>query len=107
MTAATPTSTAALLERARCDEATVLSRLDSRTGGLTGAEVADRKVRFGPNQIARTKRRSTLRRLLDNIRNPLIILLLVLGFVSYVTGGIGFRFGIVEAAASAVASRPW
>ena len=88
MTAATPTSTAALLERARCDEATVLSRLDSRTGGLTGAEVADRKVRFGPNQIARTKRRSTLRRLLDNIRNPLIILLLVLGFVSYVTGDL-------------------
>ena len=88
MTAATPTSTAALLERARCDEATVLSRLDSRTGGLTGAEVADRKVQFGPNQIARTKRRSTLRRLLDNIRNPLIILLLVLGFVSYVTGDV-------------------
>ena len=88
MTAATPTSTAALLERARCDEATVLSRLDSRTGGLTGAEVADRKVQFGPNQIARTKRRSTLRRLLDNIRNPLIILLLVLGFVSYVTGDL-------------------
>jgi Mg2+-importing ATPase len=80
--------TAALLERARCDEATVLARLESRAEGLTEAEVAAREIQYGPNQIARTRRRSKPRLLLDNVRNPLIILLLVLSLVSYLTGDL-------------------
>jgi Mg2+-importing ATPase len=77
-----------LLELARCDEATVLARLDSRPEGLTEAEIAPRERTYGPNQIARTKRRSKPRLLLDNVRNPLIILLLVLSLVSYLTGDL-------------------
>jgi Mg2+-importing ATPase len=77
-----------LLELARCDEATVLARLDSRPEGLTEAEIAPREITYGPNQIARTKRRSKPRLLLDNVRNPLIILLLVLSLVSYLTGDL-------------------
>ena len=80
--------TAALLERARCDEATVLARLESRAEGLSEAEVAARVIQYGPNQIARTKRRSKPLLLLDNVRNPLIILLLVLSLVSYLTGDL-------------------
>ena len=80
--------TAALLERARCDEATVLARLESRAEGLSEAEAAARLIQYGPNQIARTKRRSKPLLLLDNVRNPLIILLLVLGLVSWLTGDL-------------------
>jgi len=80
--------TAALLERARCDEATVLARLESCAEGLSEAEVAERVIQYGPNQIARTRRRSVLRLLFDNVRNPLIILLLVLSLVSYLTGDL-------------------
>jgi len=77
-----------LLELARCDEATVLARLDSHPEGLSDAEIAPRQLTYGPNQIARTKRRSKPRLLLDNVRNPLIILLLVLSLVSYLTGDL-------------------
>jgi len=80
--------TRALLERARCDEATVLARLDARAEGLTEAEVTERLVRFGPNQIARSKRRSKPLLLYDNVKNPLIILLLVLSLVSWLTGDL-------------------
>jgi Mg2+-importing ATPase len=80
--------TAALLDRARCDETTVLGRLESRAEGLTEAEVAARVIQYGPNQIARTKRRSKSLLLFDNVRNPLIILLLVLSLVSYLTGDL-------------------
>jgi Mg2+-importing ATPase len=80
--------TAALLERARGDEAAVLAGLESRTEGLSQAEVAARAIQYGPNQIARTKQRSTSLLLFDNIRNPLIILLLVLSLVSYLTGDL-------------------
>ena len=76
---------AVLLELARCDEATALARLDSRAEGLNEGEIAPREIRYGPNQIARTKRRSKPRLLLDNVRNPLVILLLVLA-VSFLTG---------------------
>ena len=79
---------AALLELARCDEATVLARTDSRAEGLNEGEIAPREISYGPNQIARTKRRSKPRLLLDNVRNPLIILLLVLSVVSYLTGDL-------------------
>ncbi len=80
--------TAALLERARCDEATVLSRLASRAEGLTEAEAAGRLIEVGPNQIARSKRRSKPLLLYDNVKNPLIILLLVLALISWLTGDI-------------------
>jgi len=80
--------TAALLERARCDEATILARLESGREGLSEAEVAARVIQYGPNVIARTTRRSKPRLLLDNVRNPLVILLLVLSLVSYLTGDL-------------------
>lgn len=80
--------TAALLERARCDVPTVLSRLDAKAEGLTTAEALTREATFGPNQIARSKRRSKPLLLWDNVKNPLIILLLVLALISWLTGDI-------------------
>jgi Mg2+-importing ATPase len=78
----------ALLEWAHCDEGTVLARLESRAEGLSEPEVAARVIQYGPNQIARTKRRSKPLLLFDNVRNPLIILLLILSLVSYLTGDL-------------------
>ncbi len=80
--------TATLLDRARCDEATVLSRLEAGAEGLTAAEALKREATFGPNQIARGKRRSKPLLLWDNVKNPLIILLLVLALISWLTGDI-------------------
>jgi Mg2+-importing ATPase len=40
----------------------------------------------GANEIARQKRQSVLMRLLSNVKNPLVLLLVALGVLSYLTG---------------------
>ena len=65
-----------------------LSNLDSSYEGLTNEEVNKRMQQFGPNVAAREKKASLLSHLWDNIRNPLVILLLVLGAISYFTGDL-------------------
>ena len=62
--------------------------LASRVEGLSQAEADARLKQVGPNEIAREKRQSLLRRLLDNVRNPLVILLAALGMLSYLTGDV-------------------
>jgi P-type Mg2+ transporter len=75
-----------LLEKARADTDTVLRELESRSDGLTDAEAVSRLKQYGPNQIAREKRQSVLRRLLSNVKNPLVLLLTALGVLSFLTG---------------------
>jgi len=75
-----------LLEKARTDADTVLGQLHSRLGGLSEAEVESRLKQVGANEIARQKRQSVLMRLLSNVKNPLVLLLLALGVLSYLTG---------------------
>src|SRR5512138_2227199 len=77
-----------LLEKARADNDTVLKELASRLSGLSTAEAASRLKQVGPNEIAREKRQSALKRLLDNVKNPLVILLVALGVLSYLTGDL-------------------
>jgi P-type Mg2+ transporter len=67
-----------LLEKARADTDTALTELESRLDGLSEAEAASRLKQYGPNEIAREKRQSPLMRLLDNVKNPLVILLTAL-----------------------------
>ena len=52
------------------------------------AEANARVKRYGLNEIAREKRQSPLMRLLDNVKNPLVILLTALGVLSYLTGDL-------------------
>ena len=66
----------------------VLNELRSQLGGLSEAEASSRLKQIGPNEIARQKRQSALMRLLANIRNPLVLLLLTLGALSYLTGDL-------------------
>ena len=66
---------AELLKKARADSDTVLMELGSQLGGLTQSEADVRLQRIGTNEIAREKRQSALLRLLSNIKNPLVLLL--------------------------------
>jgi Mg2+-importing ATPase len=75
-----------LLEKARTDADTVLGQLNSRLGGLNEAEAESRLKQVGANEIARQKRQSVLMRLLSNVKNPLVLLLVALGVLSYLTG---------------------
>jgi Mg2+-importing ATPase len=77
-----------LLEKARADTDTVLKELGSQLGGLSGAEADSRLKQVGTNEIAREKRQSVLMRLLSNIKNPLVLLLVALGVLSYLTGDL-------------------
>jgi Mg2+-importing ATPase len=75
-----------LLELSRADGDTVLRSLGSRLTGLSDAEAAPRLAQYGSNEIAREQHLSALRRLLGNVKNPLVLLLAALGIVSYLTG---------------------
>ena len=75
-----------LLELARADTDAVLKELKSQLNGLSQAEADSRRKQYGPNEIARERRQSALRRLWGSLRNPLVILLLALGVISYLTG---------------------
>ena len=79
---------AQLLAKARADPDTLLKDLASRWEGLSQAEADARLKQVGPNEIAREKRPSLLKRLLNNVKNPLIILLVALGVLSYLTGDL-------------------
>ena len=75
-----------LVDSARTDIQTVLRQLNTSPNGLSQAEVENRLEQYGPNEVAREKRRTWILRLWDNIKNPLVILLLILGIISYATG---------------------
>jgi Mg2+-importing ATPase len=77
-----------LLEKARKEPDAVLRELESQLSGLSVAEADERVKRYGLNEIAREKRLSPLMRLLDNVKNPLVILLTSLGILSYLTGDL-------------------
>jgi Mg2+-importing ATPase len=77
-----------LLEKARADTDTVLKELGSQLAGLSQAEAGSRLKQVGMNEIAREKRQSALMRLLVNIKNPLVLLLVALGVLSYLTGDL-------------------
>ena len=77
-----------LLEKARTDPDAVLKKLGSQLSGLSEEEAASRLKRVGTNEIAREKRQSALMRLLVNVKNPLVLLLLALGVLSFLTGDL-------------------
>jgi len=75
-----------LLAKARAEAAAVLNDLGSQPDGLSDAEAATRLRQVGTNEIAREHRQSGLMRLLGNIRNPLVLLLMALAVLSFLTG---------------------
>ena len=79
---------AQLSAQARTDVAALLRELASRPEGLRPEEAEARLKKAGPNEIAREKHPSLLARLGNNVKNPLILLLMALGGLSYLTGDL-------------------
>ncbi|MFA6371910.1 MAG: cation-transporting P-type ATPase [Methanothrix sp.] len=75
-----------LQEKSHQDIDIVLKELETSLDGLSQSEADSRLKKYGPNEIAREKRQSGLMHLLDNVKNLLIILLTVLGGISFLTG---------------------
>lgn len=86
--AAAQDQTARLLAAARSPAEEVLRQLGSSTAGLSAEEAVARRERFGPNEVVHEERRTVWRRLGENLRNPLVILLVVLAAISLATGDV-------------------
>ena len=56
--------------------------------GLTSAEAASRRVRYGPNTLAEQRRLSLPLEFLGRFRNPLVLILLVAAAISGLTGDL-------------------
>jgi P-type Mg2+ transporter len=86
-----PVESTALLEppdlaaAGRSPSSDVLALLDTSADGLSDAEVAARRRRFGPNVLA-VRRVTAVGVLVRQLRNPLLILLLAVAGVSVVIG---------------------
>ena len=74
-----------LVELASTENAAVLAKLNSSSGGLSEAEAEQRLEHYGYNVVAPPEQHSPLRLLLRACVNPLVILLTVLATVSYLT----------------------
>ena len=79
-------ASAHLIEKARTDNDTILKELGSQLDGLSEVDADSRCKQVGSNEIAREKRQSALIRLSRNLKNPLVLLLLALGTLSFLTG---------------------
>ena len=77
-----------LVESAHQDLSAVYEQLHTSPNGLTAEEVETRLETYGPNAVASEKRTTWYARLWDNLKNPLVILLTVLGIISYLTGDL-------------------
>lgn len=86
-----PPDTVAMAERPL---AAVLTELDANPGGLSGAEAQARRNRWGVNDVTAARRRPAWRQLLDRLRNPLLIILLLASGFSAATGDL-YSFVIV------------
>jgi Mg2+-importing ATPase len=77
-----------LVDSAHAEPSIVLEGLKTTPDGLSQAEIEARLEQYGPNEVARERPRTVLMRLWDNVKNPLVILLVVLGVISYLTQDI-------------------
>jgi P-type Mg2+ transporter len=77
-----------LIEIAQKSSADVLLQLKTQAEGLDETEARTRLQQYGFNEIAGEKRPTLLLRLLDMVKNPLVILLSVLALISLLTGDL-------------------
>ena len=77
-----------LLEIAALEPDKVLERLKTQLNGLNNVEAASRIKQYGLNEVAQGKSTSVVVHFLNNLKNPLVILLSALAVISYLTGDI-------------------
>lgn len=64
----------------------VIKALNTTVNGISEEEAEKRLEQYGLNEMEGEKKHSAFFRLLDNIKNPLVLLLLGLAIISYITG---------------------
>ncbi|MBQ7826259.1 MAG: HAD-IC family P-type ATPase, partial [Clostridia bacterium] len=63
----------------------VLAEQKSAPEGLSGKEAADRLAKYGPNKLAEGKKKSLIARVLEELADPMIIILIVAAIISGIT----------------------
>lgn len=63
----------------------VLVKEESRKSGLNSSEADERLRKFGKNKLIEQKKRSTILRFLDQIKDPMILVLLAAALLSFAT----------------------
>jgi P-type Mg2+ transporter len=63
-------------------------QLGTGRNGLTSAEAATRRLRYGPNTLEARRRLSLPLKFMGRFRNPLVIILLVAAAISALTGDL-------------------
>jgi Mg2+-importing ATPase len=104
-TAENVTSSKTLMDAARAGPAALLTQLATQADGLSDEEATRRLEERGYNDVAREQHISVWKRLFDIVRNPLIVLLIVLAVVSYITDDKDATIIIVVLAAVSVLLR--
>ena len=80
----------------------LLKRLESRTGGLSGAEADDRLSRYGPNVVSYSVRSRLLMKILKRFAEPLVAILLIAAASAGLTGDLGSFLIIVAVISSSI-----
>jgi Mg2+-importing ATPase len=81
-------ASSALLDASKGPVGSVFESLGTAPEGLTESEVQQRLETYGRNTVAHERATAWPRMLLNNFRNPFILVLFVLGSVSYATGDL-------------------
>ena len=68
----------------------VLQSLETSPSGLTGAQAAQRLEKYGPNKLKEAEKISMFRRFLNQLKDPMLIILMVAAAVSAATTVIDF-----------------
>jgi len=78
----------ALIESANSSADQVVAKLNSTMNGLSEDEVARRQASYGLNEVAKEKSMTFPMRIFNEIKNPLVLLLMALALISYLTGDL-------------------
>ena len=68
----------------------VLKHLNASPEGLTTAEAQQRQAKYGPNKLKEAEKISTFRRFLNQLKDPMLIILMIAALVSAATTVIDF-----------------
>ncbi|MCS7280199.1 MAG: magnesium-translocating P-type ATPase [Desulfobacterota bacterium] len=77
-----------LIELCRLPQEAILKRLGTRPEGLSSDEALYRLEKYGPNELSHLRRLTFYENILGRFKNPLVIQLLIIAFVSAIIGEI-------------------
>ena len=80
----------------------VFAEVKSTENGLTSAEAQKRLEENGKNKLAEAKKASMLSRFIDQLKDPMIIILLVAAVIFACKQNISLKTGVVFAVAVAI-----